>query len=71
MFNEPIKDQNEIMNFKNNRRNLIETLERNHYKTVCNKIRRRRYLIDMHLSLIHILTIVSNILSQSELSQLP
>ena len=48
MFNLPITDQNEIMNLKNNRRNVIETLERNHYKTVCNKIRRRRYLINMH-----------------------
>ena len=48
MFNVLINDQNEIMNFKNNRRNLLETLERNHYKTVCNRIRRRRHLIDMH-----------------------
>ena len=40
MFNLPITDQNEIMNFKNNRRNLIETLERNHYKTGCNTLRR-------------------------------
>ena len=29
-------------------RNLLEILERNRYNTVCNGIRRRRHLIDMH-----------------------
>ena len=48
MFNILINDQNEMMNFKNNRRNLLEPLEGNHYKIVCNRIRRRRHLIDMH-----------------------
>ena len=40
MFNIPINGQNEIMKFKNNRRNLLEPLEGNHYKIVCNRISR-------------------------------
>ena len=33
MFNLPMTDHAEMMNFKNNRRNVRETLERNHYNT--------------------------------------